>query len=388
MATGPVGRAAPGSPTVPLTVGIDSHNAEFDGEGNATYAHNLIGGLYAAPGDERYTLLAGDPAHPFYGSLPGRPGSRAIRVAQGGGLLRIALTLGRAAARARVDCLHVQYAAPLAWRRPLVVSVHDLGFLHVPETFPRPLRAALSALVPLAIRRAARVATCSEFCRRDIESRYGAARGKVAVIPLGAARAFRPRAPAETAAVLARHGLAPGFVFSLGRLNRRKNLERLLLAYGRARAPGAAEAPRVIGGKADFGVREVLERARLAGDPSPVRFTGLIPDADLPHFYAGAACFVYPSLFEGFGLPVLEAMACGTPVIASDRTALPELVGDAGLLVDPERVDAIAEAVAALLADGDRARALGQRALERSRRFSWEETARRTLDLYRAAAGC
>jgi hypothetical protein len=183
-----------------------------------------------------------------------------------------------------------------------------------------------------------------------------------------------------------RHRLAPGFLFSLGRLNRRKNLERLLLAYGRLRTAGVTDVPLVIGGKPDFGVEDVLRRAKLASDGSKVRFVGLIPDSDLPHFYAGASCFVYPSLFEGFGLPLAEAMACGTPVISSSRTALPELVGDAGLLVDPESVDAIVAAVTRVLTDRDLAGDLGRRGLERSRRYSWAETARRTLDIYRASA--
>jgi glycosyltransferase involved in cell wall biosynthesis len=182
--------------------------------------------------------------------------------------------------------------------------------------------------------------------------------------------------------VLARYGLRPGFLFALGRLNRRKNLERLLLAYARLRAGGASDVPLVIGGKPDYGVGDVLRRAKLGAEASGVRFVGLVPDADLPHLYGAAACFVYPSLFEGFGLPLVEAMACGTPVISSDRTALPELVGTAGLLVDPESVDALAAAMARLLSDPDLARELGRRGIERSRRYTWTETARRTLAIY------
>jgi len=370
----------------PFLGGIDSHGVEADGEGNSTYTRNLIAALYAQPGDEAFALFAGDPGHPFYGSLPPRGGARVVRVRQGAGILRIALTLGRAARRQGVDCLHVQYAAPLAYAGPLVVTVHDLGFLHVPDSFPVSLRVALRVLVPRSIRRASRVITCSEFCRRDIEARYGVAAGKVAVVPLGAAARFHPRAAGETAGVLARYGLRPGFLFALGRLNRRKNLERLLLAYGRLRAAGVSEAPLVIGGKADYGVEDVLRRAKLVADGSGVRFMGLIPDDDLPHFYGGAACFVYPSLFEGFGLPLIEAMACGTPVISSDRTALPELVAAAGLVVDPLSVDALADAMARMLGDADLARELGRRGLERSRRYSWAATARRTLAIYREAS--
>jgi glycosyltransferase involved in cell wall biosynthesis len=169
----------------------------------------------------------------------------------------------------------------------------------------------------------------------------------------GRRRGFRPRPPEETAGCSARYGLVPGFLFALGRLNRRKNLERLLLAYGRLREAGVSDAPLVIGGKPDYGVDEVLRRARLSPDSRAVRFMGLIPDADLPHFYGGAACFVYPSLFEGFGLPLIEAMACGTPVVSSDRSAMPEVVDAAGLLVDPENVDAIADAIARVLSDAD-----------------------------------
>jgi glycosyltransferase involved in cell wall biosynthesis len=371
----------------PLRVGIDSHSAERDGDGNATYTRGLVDALEVEPGDHALVLFAGDPTHRFYRrSAPGRL-SPAIRVAQGAGLLRIGLTLGWAAARRGVDCLHVQYAAPLACRRPLVVTVHDLGFLHVPGSFPAGLRLALRVLVPRSVARASRVVTCSEFCRRDIEARYGLPPGQVLAIPLAAAGRFRPRPPAETAAVLGRYGLAPGYVLALGRLNRRKNLERLLLAWGRLRAAGVSGAPLVIGGRPDYGVDAVLRRAKLAAEGSSVRFTGLIPDADLPHFYGGAACFVYPSLFEGFGLPLVEAMSCGTPVISSDRTAMPELVDDAGLLVDPEDVDAIAGAMARVLGDRDLARDLGRRGLERSRRYSWADTARRTLAVYHVAAG-
>jgi glycosyltransferase involved in cell wall biosynthesis len=370
----------------PLRVGIDSHSAEADGEGNATYCRNLIAALFAAPGDESYALLARDPAHAFYTSLPERDRSAVVGVRQGAGLLRVALTLRRAAARQRVDCLHVQYAAPFGWRRPLVVTVHDLGFLHVPESFPAALRVALRVIVPRSVARATAVITDSEFCRQDIAARYRVPLDKVAAVPLGTAPAFHPRPPAETAAVLARYGLENGFLFSLGRLNRRKNLARLLLAYERLRAAGVTGAPLVIGGKPDFGAEDLLARAKLAPRGGGVRFVGLIPDADLPHFYGGAACFVYPSLFEGFGLPLAEAMACGTPVVGADRTALPELVGDAGLLVDPESVDAIAEAVTRVLKDRDLAADLGRRGLERSRRSSWAATARRTLGIYRAAA--
>jgi glycosyltransferase involved in cell wall biosynthesis len=183
--------------------------------------------------------------------------------------------------------------------------------------------------------------------------------------------------------VLARYGLRPGFLFSVGRLNRRKNLGRLLQAYALLRTRGAPAVPLVIGGKPDYGIEAPFSRSRSAAGRDNVRWMGLISDEDLPAFYSGAAAFVYPSLFEGFGLPVLEAMACGTPVVTSDRTALPELTGDAALLIDPVSIEALAEAMTRILTDHALADDLRRRGLERSRRFSWGETAKRTLAVYR-----
>ena len=368
-----------------LLFGIDSHGAEQEGEGNATYTRNLISALFLAVGADDFALFAKDPGHAFYRSLPRRGRSRIVRAAQGKGLARVGSALARAASRERVDSLHVQYFAPLGYRGPLVVTVHDLAFLHVPESFPLRLRVALRVLVPRSLERASRIIAVSEFTRRDIVARYPIRPEKITVIPQGVDARFHPRAAGETTPVLARYGLEPGFLFSLGRLNRRKNLGRLLQAYARMRAGGAPAAPLVITGKPDYGVETLLPRGRPAADMVGVRWMGLIPDEDLPAFYSGAAGFVYPSLFEGFGLPVLEAMACGTPVVTSDRTALPELTGDAGLSVDPESVEALAEAMTRLLTDQALAADLRRRGLDRSRRFSWRETADRTLAVYREA---
>jgi glycosyltransferase involved in cell wall biosynthesis len=199
---------------------------------------------------------------------------------------------------------------------------------------------------------------------------------------------FHPVEDSETRAVLARYGLEPGFLFSLGRLNRRKNLGALLRAFAAVRARGPAELALVIGGKPDHGAEQIMRAAREAGRTSRIHWVGLIPEADLPAFYSGAACFVYPSLFEGFGLPLVEAMACGCPVVSSDRTACPEVVGEAGLLVDPEDATSIAAAIARILGEEDLRAELRQRGLARSRLFTWGETARRTLAVLHDAAEC
>jgi glycosyltransferase involved in cell wall biosynthesis len=245
----------------------------------------------------------------------------------------------------------------------------------------------LRALVPRSLARAAHIITDSEFSRRDIAHHYGVGLDRISAIPLAARDDLRPTSPDRTREVLSRYGLEPGFVLALGRLNRRKNLDRLIRACALLRSSGTADPRLVIAGKSDFGAARMLEPARARSATGAVRWVGLLPDEDLAAFYSGSAAFAYPSLFEGFGLPVLEAMACGAPVIASARAALPELVGDAGLLIDPEDVEALAAALARLLLDRGLAEDLGRRARERSRRYSWSETARRTAGVYRAAAG-
>jgi glycosyltransferase involved in cell wall biosynthesis len=369
-----------------MKVGIDSHSAEREGEGNSTYCRRLISGLLEGNGGGELTLFAADPAYGFYRSLEGPRRPRVVRVAQGAGIARLGFALGRAAARAGVDCLHTQYFAPLGYHRPLVVTIHDLSYLHVPDAFPQVLRLALRVLVPRSVARASHIVTDSEFSRRDIAQRYGLGPQQITAIPLAAPATLGPASPENTTTTLARYGLRPGFVFTLGRLNRRKNLDRLIRACTLLRDQEFADLQLIIAGKPDFGAQRVLAQTRRLSHESLVRWVGLLPEEDLPAFFTGAGVFVYPSLFEGFGLPILEAMACGAPVVASDRAAMPELLGDAGLLVDPEDVAALATAMGRVLRDRSLASELGRRGLERSRHYSWAETARRTLAVYRTAA--
>ena len=365
--------------------GIDTHGCEREGEGNSTYARNLSRSLLTLDGHDTFALFAGEPAHPFYRSLGPTPRFCVRAVAQHGGLGRILWALAGAAARERVDALHVLYFAPLRYAGPLVLLVHDLAFLHLPSS-PPVLRLMLRALVPWSVRRATHVIAPSDFTGRALEARYGVAADRVRVISPGVGENFRPRTEIEIRTVLARYGLEPGFLFSLGRLNRRKNLSSLLRAYTALRGQGRADLSLVIGGKVDHGGEELMRDLRESRLSSRVHWVGLIPDADLPAFYAGAICFVYPSLFEGFGLPLLEAMACGCPVVSSDRTACPEVVGTAGVLVDPEDVNGIAEAIARVV-DDDALRAdLRDRGLARSQLFTWKESARQTLEVLREAA--
>jgi glycosyltransferase involved in cell wall biosynthesis len=244
------------------------------------------------------------------------------------------------------------------------------------------------------VRRTARAAShviaSSEFTRRDIIETYNVAGSRVSVVPLAASPHFRPVSEAEELRRVRRvYGIEGDYILAVGSIQPRKNLARLFRAYSDLRRKRTRDKlPQLlIVGKLAWLYDETLRAVEECGVGDAVKFTGYVPEIDLPALYSGALCFVYPSYFEGFGLPPLEAMRCGTPVIAGDRTSLPEVVGDAGLLVDPFDTDAIAAAVARLIDDKTLRALLSERGLARATQFDWRETARLTLEIYRRATG-
>ncbi|MGF1507221.1 MAG: glycosyltransferase family 4 protein [Anaerolineae bacterium] len=261
-------------------------------------------------------------------------------------------------------------------RAASVLTVHDLAFVHHPaETLPGMLH-YLNAVVPRGVARAAHVITPSESARQDVIARYGAPPQKVSAVAHGVEPRFTPEGPL--------YDLPPGdpVVLRVGTLQPRKNHSTLVRAM--AAVPGARLV--IAGGRgwAYDAVRAEIERAGLA---CRVSLIGYVPDADLPSLYRCADVFVYPALYEGFGLPVLEAMASGTPVIAADRASLPEVVGEAGLLVDPLDAAARAAAIRRVLADralADRLRAAG---IERAAGFTWGKAAAAVWTIYQHVLG-
>ena len=238
-------------------------------------------------------------------------------------------------------------------------------------------------------RRAARILALSEHGRNDIIVTYGVEPARVSVTPLAAPRHFAPvNDTIELKRVREHYGIREEYILCVGSIQPRKNLPRLIAAYASLRSlrPEAKLPQLVLVGKQVWLYNETLRAVAEHGVTDDIRFTGYVPEADLPFLYSGARCFVYPSYFEGFGLPVLEAMQCGTPVIAGNRTSLPEVVGDAGLLVDPFDETALALAIARVIEDSNLAEELRVKGLERAKQFSWHETARLTLKAYERAA--
>lgn len=369
-----------------MRIAIDAHSVGTGLGGNESYAANLIEALAEVDSVNDYTLYVTRaeavarfrnrwPNFKVRSTLPHTP------------LIRIPLTLSAELRSHPVDVLHVQFTSPPFAPCPVVVSIHDLSFEHLPETFNRRSRAQLRFTVRRSARRAARVLTLSEHARHDIISTYRIAPDLVTAIPIAAPTHFRPIVDEdELQRVRQTYGINGDYILSVGSIQPRKNLARLLSAYERLRRtrPKSSLPKLVLVGKCAWLYHETLKAIEEIGPG--VIVTGYVPETDLPPLYSGALCFVYPSFFEGFGLPPLEAMKCGTPVITGDRTSLPEVVGDAGVLVNPFDIDAIASAIAAMVDDSSLRSRLRIKGVNRARIFDWRETARRTLEVYKQAA--
>ena len=270
---------------------------------------------------------------------------------------------------------------PVRKGQALVVTVHDLAFEHHPQLFPASWRWLYRAGVRAAVKRAAAILVPTQATADDLLNRHDLDPARVHVTPLGASL---PTAAAEPGSVLERLGVTRPYVLSVGTQEPRKNLVRLLRAY-RQVAPDVPHAL-VLAGAEGWGNDELRLELDRPGPGTIVR-TGQVSDEDLDALYRGADAFAYLSLYEGFGLPVVEAMARGIPCVVSDTSSLPEVVGDHAVHVDPTDVGEIADALARVLTEPDVADDLRRRGPERADRFTWEATARATLDAYRRATG-
>lgn len=282
------------------------------------------------------------------------------------------------------DVVHATNPAsvpPVRRRQALVVTVHDLAFEHHPDLFPATWRWLYRAGIRAAVKRAAAILVPTQTTADDLLSRHDLDAGRVHVTPLGASLATTTTDP-DT--VSERLGIPRPYVLSVGTQEPRKNLVRLLRAY-RQVAPDVPHAL-VLAGAEGWGNEELRLELDRPGPGTIVR-TGHVTDQDLDALYRGADAFAYLSLYEGFGLPVVEALARGVPSVVSNASSLPEVAGDAAVLVDPEDVGEIADALARVLTEPEVAEDLRRRGRERAAGFTWSATARATLDAYRRATG-
>ncbi|UEM21457.1 glycosyltransferase family 4 protein [Skermanella mucosa] len=266
---------------------------------------------------------------------------------------------------------------------PCLVNCHDLSYLHFPEHHPPERVRYLERNLEKSLRRADRIITLSDSIRREVIDTFSFDPATVVTVPVGVDARFRPHDGDETRAVMDRHGLRHGrYILSVATIEPRKNLHGLLRAFMRLPPDLRAEFPLVLCGATGWRESQVEQSLAALAQEGGIRRLGYIPEADLPVLYAGAGAFAFPSFYEGFGLPPLEAMASGTPVLASATGSIQEVVGGAGLLVDPHDEDAIAAGLERILTDPDLRRSCVAAGIERARGFSWTSCVDRTISLY------
>jgi len=343
--------------------------------GNETFIAGLVEGLAALPSPPDTSLLTCE-----WGGSRSLP--RSFRTADLGPYRKLPFFLYQqtaALSRLEPDWYLSNYYLPPVLPCQGAVVIHDLSFRAHPEWFPRTVAWYMRWLVGWAVQRAERVVTVSEFSREELLRFHPEVAGKVAVVANGIGLEFTPAEDLEQQRAdrqaISTYGVAAPYVLAVGNIHPRKNLSKLLDAYLALRRRRASVPSLVWVGAPRWGSDVLLARARGAG----VQLTGFVAQAHLPAFYRQAKMLVYPSLYEGFGLPPVEAMACGTPVITSNTTSLPGVVGDAALKIDPTDVLALAKAMERLLDDAALRRRLSEAGLRRAERYTWTRTARALL---------
>ncbi len=264
---------------------------------------------------------------------------------------------------------------------PTVLTVHDLIFRHLPAHHKPLNRWYLNASLPLYCRRATHIIAISECTRRDLIAAYSLPPEKVVVVYEAADPRFRPQLPEAVAAVRAHYSLPDRYLLFVGTIEPRKNLARLLAAFEALHAGGLTDGL-VIVGKRGWLYGDFFARLEQSPARNAVLFPGYVPDEHLPAIYAGAQVLILPSLYEGFGLPVLEAMACGTPVVTSDGSSIPEVGGEAALYFDPTDTEEMTKTIRRALTDAELREEMQARGLARAARFSWERAAKETKAVY------
>ncbi|MHB1005200.1 MAG: glycosyltransferase family 4 protein [Chloroflexota bacterium] len=368
-----------------MRIGIDASRATRTVRtGTENYSLYLIKAMLSVDTDNRYTLYTDRPPAP---QLFGGVGVLDVRVLRARRLWthsRLALELRRDPP----DVLFVPAHVLPAFRPcPSVVTIHDLGYLRYPQAHSLLSRLYLRLGTLRSVRAAARVVAVSEATKADLVSRLRVDPAKVVVVPEACPPGFIPLADRRAGVSTARrYGVQSPYIVALGSIHPRKNLVRLVEAFAIARQRGRLPHHLALVGQPGFRGAEVAAAVARFKLRDVVTITGYVDSADLPVLLGGADALVFPSLYEGFGLPALEAMSCGVPVIAANASSLPEVVGDAGILVDPLNVEAITDGIVRLLSDQRLRAEYASRGLARASAFTWERAARDTIAVLEAAA--
>jgi glycosyltransferase involved in cell wall biosynthesis len=363
---------------------VDAHAIGCHLTGNEVYIRNLLNEF--AKLDRTSDFIA-------YVSKPGAhlqvPESVQTRHVSENPFRRLGLDLAVRLRCDKPDLLHVQYTSPLACSVPLVVSVHHVSYLEHPQYFTRFRSRQLRFTVKRTVEAAARILTPSEFSRRAILRHYKLDERKVVVVPNAVSSSFRPVERESAAAVVEeKFGIKGPFVLTVGDLQPRKNHLGLLHAFEETLRQHPHLPHRLVFvGKETWSSKELHRAVLRSNVAGRVHFTGFVEDPDLLQFYGACDLFVFPSFYEGFGLPILEAMACGRAVACSSATAMPEVANAAGILFDPYSVPEMSRAISDVLLDEEMRVRLERLGTNRAASFTWERAAQRTLEVYYEVAG-
>jgi len=363
---------------------VDAHAIGCRLTGNEVYIRNLLREFAGLDDDSDIIAYISKRALPA--ALPERTQTRLV---SRNPYKRLGFDIPRHVRADRPDLLHVQYTGPVNTSVPLVVSVHDVSYLEYPKYFTQFRSRQLRLTVKRTVDRAARVLTPSQYSKRAILRHYDVPDESVVVVPNAVSSRFRPvdrdRARAE---VLQQFGIPWPFILTVGDLQPRKNHVGLLRAFEDAmRAQPHLPHRLVFVGKETWASDELHRAVRRSQVAERVHFTGFVEDADLLQLYNACDLFAFPSFYEGFGLPILEAMACGCAVICSGATAMPEVAGEAALMFDPHSMTDMARAMLDVLFDSELRARLGRLGQQRAAQFSWRRSARRTMEVYYDIAG-
>ena len=366
-----------------LRIAIDARTVLSPKTGDRTYTLGLLRGLARVASPYQFDILldASDDDGIVASATEGSARFTIHVLEARSGRLWSALALPRWAWKTRPALIHVQYLAPGPLPCPFVTTIHDVVWRALPRTFPAQDRAVMNLAMPLSVRRARRITTESRSSKNEIARTLRVPLDKISLSTIGLDPRFRaPVSAAQIADLRDKHDLgAAPYVLSVGVLQPRKNVARLMQAFRQLkRAHPDWPHQLVIVGKHGWG-------DQLPDADADIRFTGYIDDAELPAFYAGATVFAYPSLYEGFGLPIIEAMAAGAPVLTSNRASMPEVAGDAAVKIDPYETQSIRDGLELMLRDADLRDELSARGRAWSERFTVEAQARGVLDAYRLA---
>src|SRR2546422_30276 len=364
-----------------MGVGIDGHMVGGQETGNETYIKGLVDGLAELKPELDALVFHVDGAW-----ASARPPLTFQRLVTGSPYFRLVVDLPARSVTQRLDVLHMTYAAPVWSAAPIVLTVHDICYATNPEWFSERDLRVLNAVVPRSIKQAAHIITVSESARNEIIGTYRVSPEKISAIPNGPGTGALPISIDEARAELTGLGLSPTrpYLLAVGNLQPRKNLERLIQAFQTLVRDRGHDIDLVVVGPKRFHSDLIVDAARSLADR--VRFTGYITDAQLAACYRCSTAFVFPSLYEGFGLPALESMSQGAPIACSTAGALPEVCGRAAVYFDPRSVEAIVDAIDAMLNDEGLRRHLTEAGLSRAREFSWRRTAELTVEIYRRVA--